>query len=143
MGPDLDLKRFIIRPDHRRVKRFIHSIARGRDIVFEPSGHRLVQRVYSTQSGVAFLHGIDENTKSNEIEDFIKVSAANDHLLVNRPIVFRSPHHLCTDVVILKPCLQLLRHSGDIFIALRRTIGHQPNDFLVLLGVQNSEGEVF
>ena len=105
MGPDLDLERFIIRPDHRRVERFIHPIAGRRDIVFEPSGHRLVQRMYISQCGITFLHGIDENTKSDEIEDFIKVSATNDHLLVDRPVVFRSPHDLCTDVIVLEPGL--------------------------------------
>ena len=105
VSPDLDLERFIIRADHRRVERFIHPISRRRNIVFEPSGHRLIQRMYSAQRGVAFLHGIDENTESDEIEDFVKISAANDHLLVDRPVVFRSPHYLCTDVIVLESCL--------------------------------------
>ena len=43
---------------------------------------------------VAGIDVIDEDANSHEVKNFREVTAAHDHLLVNRPVVLRAPHDL-------------------------------------------------
>ena len=61
VGADLHLERLAVRPDHRRVQRLVDPEPGLRDVVLEPAGHRLPQRVHHAHRGVAVAHLVDEH----------------------------------------------------------------------------------
>ena len=61
VGADLHLERLAVRPDHGGVQRLVDAEPRLRDVVLEPAGHRLPQRVHHAHRGVAVAHLVDEH----------------------------------------------------------------------------------
>ncbi|MCO5556192.1 hypothetical protein L7F22_009736 [Adiantum nelumboides] len=142
VGADLHLEGLAVRPDHRGVQRLVDAEPGLGDVVLEPAGHRLPQRVHHADRGVAVAHLVDEHADADEVVDVVEVATLDDHLAVDR-------------VVVLRPALdgrgdprgvQLQRHLVDdlaqVGVARRRPVGDQPDDLLVLLGLQDREGQV-
>ena len=92
---DLHLERFALRADHGGVQRLVDAVARLGDVVLEPSRHRLPQRMHHADRRVAVAHVLAQDANADKIVDVVEVAALDDHLLIDRPIVFgpapRSP----------------------------------------------------
>ena len=142
VGADLHLQRLSVGADHRRVQRLVYAEAWRGNIVLKPSRHRLVNRVDRTDSGIAILHVIDQNAHTHQVEDLVKVAPAHNHLLVDRPVVLGSAFHRGVQRAAGHGQLDLLLDLGQVLVALRGTVGHQPHDLFVLLGIQDRKGQI-
>ena len=141
-GPDLQLDRLALRPDHRGVQRLVHVELRHRDVVLEPAQDRVPARVQDAEHGVAVAVVLDEDPDADQVVDVGELAAADDHLLVDRVVVLRPAGDLRLDLGVLEVLLDLGDHLAEELPARRRPLGDQPDDLVVDLGVQGREREV-
>ena len=80
----LDLERLSLRPDHGRVQRLVHVHLGHGDVVLEPPGHRLPQRVDDADRAVAVLDRVDQDADGGQVVDLVELLAALRHLGVDR-----------------------------------------------------------
>ncbi len=89
---------------------------------------------------VTFL--FDDDPDAHEVEDFVELLAAHDHLLVDAPEVLRSSLHLGLDREGLELVEQRLHDLLEVGLALGLASGDHLLDLGVALGVQGGEAEV-
>ena len=97
VGADLDLDRLAGVGDDRRVQRLVAVRLRHRDVVLEPTGHRLPQRVDHAQNPIAVAHAIDLHPDRRQVIDLGEVLLLAGHLLPDRVDVFGPTGDLGTD----------------------------------------------
>ena len=88
VGANLDFDGSAFRPIDRGVKRLVQVELWGRNIVFEPTRHRIPPGVNSPQGRVAVTDVADQYSDAGEVVDVRKVASANNHFLVNRVVLF-------------------------------------------------------
>ena len=143
VGADLHLQRLALRPDDGGVQRLVHAVARLGDVVLEPAGHRLPQRMHHAHSGIAVADLVAQDPHADQVVDVVEVAALDDHLLVDRPVVLRPALHDGGDLRLAQCGIDLGAHLGQVGVARRRPVGDQTDDLLVLLRVQDRERQVF
>ena len=141
--PDLDLDGFAGWPDHRGVQALVHVVLRHRDIVLEPSGNRVPAGVDDAEGGIAFAHGFDKDADSDEIVDVRELVPAHNHLLVDRVVVLRAPRDGGVDPGLLELVLELLGDRGQILLTFGSSVCDETHDFVIDLGMEDLEGQVF
>ncbi len=141
-GADLDLDRFALRPHHRRVQRLVEVELGHGDVVLEPPGDRVPQRVDGPERPVAVLHRVDDDPDAHQVVDLVELTALDDHLLVDRPVVLRPPGHLGVDVEVGQALADVGHDLLEVEAPFGRPGGHHLLDLGVALGVQDGEGEV-
>ncbi len=139
---DLDFQGLAVRADHRRVQRLVYAEARLGDVVLEPAGHRLPQRVHDAHGGVAVTHVVDEDADADQVVDVVEVAAADDHLLVDRVVVLGAALDLGVDAGLFEVGGQLAGDLLQVRVARRRAGGDEADDLVVLLGLQDGERQV-
>ena len=93
VGADLNLNRTPAGTNHRRMQRLIEVELRHGDIVFEAPGNRVPSTVERSQNGIAVANCLNQHAHRDQIKDLIEGFITNDHLLIDRIVVFRSPAH--------------------------------------------------
>ena len=96
-----------------------------------------------THRGIAILGRVHQNSKSDQVKNLVELMAADNHLLINRPVVLRPALYLSSNVRLLQILLNHLGDFLDVPVPLRRSICDQTHNLVVLLRVQNGEGEIF
>ena len=92
--------------------------------------------------GVAVADGFHQDSDSHQVENLVKVAAADDHLLVDRPVVLRPAHDLGVDAGVLHRGLDFILDAGDVLVALGGSVRDDADDLLVLARIQDRKGEV-
>jgi hypothetical protein len=113
-GPDLDLERLALRPDHRGVQRLVQVELRHRDVVLDATLHRLPHGVDRPERGVAVLDPVDDDPDAHEVEDVVELLALHHHLLVDGPQVLRSARHLAVDPQLAQPLAHRRQHLVEV-----------------------------
>ena len=139
---DLHLERLAVGPDHGGVQRLVHAEPRLRDVVLEPAGHRLPQRVHHAHRGVAVAHLVDEHPHPDEVVDVVEVAALDDHLAVDRVVVLGPALDRRGDPRGVELLGDLVDDLLEVGVAGRGAGRDQPDDLGVLLRVQDREGQV-
>ena len=142
-GSDLHLQWLALRPDDGGVQRLVHAEPRLGDVVLEPPGHRLPQRMHHAHSGIAVADLVAQDPHADQVVDVVEVAALDDHLLVDRPVVLGPALHHGVDLRRVQRVGDLGAHLGQVRVARRCPVGDQPHDLLVLLRVQDRERQVF
>ena len=93
VGADLNLDRTPTGTNHRRMQRLIEVELRHGDIVFETPGNRVPPAVKRSQYRIAVANCLDQYAHGDKIKDLIKGFITDDHLLIDRIVVFRPPTH--------------------------------------------------
>ncbi len=75
--------------------------------------------------------------------DVVEVAPLDDHLLIDRPVVLGAALHRRFDLRCVERVDDLGTDLGQVGVPGGRAAGDQPNDLLVLLGVQDRERQVF
>ena len=98
IGANLNFNRFATRANNRCVQRLIEVELRHRNVVFEAPRNWIPSSVQSPQNRIAVADGFDQDAHRDKVKDLIKCLIADDHLLINRIVILRSPGHrsLCT-----------------------------------------------
>ena len=141
-GADLHLQRLALRADHRGVQRLVDAEAGLGDVVLEPAGHRLPQRVHHAHRRVAVPHLVDQDAHAHQVVDVVEVAAPHDHLLVDRVVVLRPPLDLRGQPRVLQLGGQLVGHRAQVGVPGRGAVGDQAHDLVVLLRLQDGERQV-
>ncbi len=139
---DLQLDRLALGPDDRRVQRLVHVELGHRDVVLEPPGHGVPSRVHAAQHGVAVADRVDEDADADQVVDVGEVAAAQDHLLVDRVVVLGPAGHRRADLGAAQVAGHVVDHGAEVLVTAGRTVGDQPHDLVVDLGVERREREV-
>ena len=139
---DLDLQRLPVGPDHGRVQGAVDAEAGLGDVVLEPARHGFPRRVDHADRRVAVPDVVAQDADAHEVVDLVELPTADDHLLIDRPVVLRSALDAGLDVGLLQVGLDPVDHGVEVDVAAGCTVGHQPDDLLVLLGLEDREGEV-
>ncbi len=102
-GPDLNFHSFAVRPDDGRVERAIVVGFRHGDVVLESSRDRFPYCVNHAQRLVTFFFfvGIDNDSESHEVINFIEVDALLLHLFINAVEMLRPSLHLSLQSVFM------------------------------------------
>ena len=93
VGADLNLNRTPAGTNHRRMQRLIEVELRHGDIVFEAPGNGVPSTVECSQNRIAVANCLDQHAHRDKIKDLIEGFITDDHLLIDRIVVFRSPAH--------------------------------------------------
>ena len=141
-GADLHLQRLALRPDDRGVQGLVHPEPGLGDVVLEPPGHGLPQRVHHPDGRVAVADGVAQDPDADQVVDVVEVAALDDHLLVDRPVVLGPSLDRRTDLHGVQRRADVGADLGQIGVPRRGAIGHQPDDLVVALGMQDGEGQI-
>ncbi len=98
--------------------------------------------MHGAEGGVTVADRVDKYTNTHEVVDLREVAASYDHLLVNAVVVLRAAGDGGLDAGRAQIALHLVGHYGQVLVTLRCPLGHQPDDLVVHLGVEDREGEV-
>ena len=139
---DLEFDGLAVGADDRRVQRLVHVELGHRDVVLEPAGDRVPSRVHGAEGRVAVADGVHEDADAHQVVDLREVTAADDHLLVDAVVVLRAAGDGRLDAGGAQVGLDLVGHYGQVLVTLGRSLGDQPYDLVVHLGVEDREGEV-
>ena len=139
---DLNLEGLAARSHHRGVQGLIDAKARRGDVVFEAARQRRVQGVDHADTRVTGVHVVHEDADAHEVEDLSELVSADDHLLVYRPVVLRAAHDLGVDAIVAQCARDFVDDFFQRLVARGRAVSDHAHDLVVLLGVQNREGEV-
>src|SRR6266508_192546 len=93
-GPDLHLDPLALRADDRRVERLVPVRLRDRDVVLEPPGHRLPQRVDDPERLVALRDARDDDPEPDHVLDLVELHVELAHLPPDRVDVLHAPRHV-------------------------------------------------
>jgi len=140
---DLHFQRLALRPDDGGVQRLVDAVSGLGDVVLEPSRHRLPQRMHHADSGIAVPDLVAEDPDADQVVDVVEVAALDDHLLVDRPVVLGPTFHRRLDLGSVEGIGDLSADLGEVGVPGRRAAGDQADDLVVLLRVQDREGQVF
>src|SRR6185312_1378221 len=86
-GADLHLERLALGAHDGGVQRLVYAEPRLGDVVLEPSGDRLPQRMHNAHRGIAVADLVTLDAYTDQIVDVVEVTALDDHLLIDRPVV--------------------------------------------------------
>ena len=141
-GADLDLDRVALGPDHRRVERLVHVDLGHRDEVLEAAGHRLPQRVHDAEGAVAVADRIGEHADRGEVVDLVELAPALVHLLPDRVEVLGPARDLGPDPHLGQLLVEERDQVVDLRLALEPPLGDAAHQLLVVVRVQDPEGQV-
>ena len=96
--------------------------------------------MHDTDGGVTVVHVVYQDADANKIKNIVKITTANDHLLIDRPVVLWSTKHFCRDVVFAQATGDLINNFFEVPVSRGRAVGNKTHDLFVLLGVQNGKG---
>ena len=143
----LDLERPALRPDHGRVQRPVAVQLRHRDVVLEPAGHRLPERVDQAERAVAVARSLlagalDEHAHRGQVVDLVELATLLHHLVVDGVEVLRAAGDLRGDVRLVELLLEDEPGLADVLLTVGAALGDHRLDLGVLAGVQRLEREV-
>ena len=99
--------------------------------------------MHHADSGVAVPDLVAQDADADQVVDVVEVASLDDHLLVDRPVVFGPALDRRLDLGRVEGIGDLGTDLRQIGVSGRRAAGHQANDLFVLLGMQNRERQVF
>jgi hypothetical protein len=141
-GPDLYLQPFTFGSHHCGVQRLVDAETGLGDVILEPSGHRLPQRMHNAHSGIAIADLVAKNAHADEVVNIVEVAAFDDHLLVDRPVVLRTAFDHRIDLRRAQRRDDLGSYLRQVRVARGSAVGNQPHDLFVALGVQDRERQI-
>ena len=142
LGADLHLQRPAGGADDRGVQALVHVELRHGDVVFEPPGHGVPQRMHRAQRRVAVLHRLDDDAHGDQVVDLGEALALLRHLLIDAVQVLRAAHDLRLDAHLVHLAAQ---HGNDlvkVLLALEAAFGDHTRDLLELVGLKVIEAQV-
>jgi hypothetical protein len=86
---------------------------------------------------------VTQDADADQVVDVVEVASLDDHLLIDRPVVLGTTLDRRLDLRRVEGGGDFGTDLGQMGIPGRRAAGDQPNDLLVLLGVQDRERQVF
>ena len=98
--------------------------------------------MHHAHSGIAVADLVAQDADADQVVDVVEVAALDDHLLVDRPIVLGPALDHRLDLRRVERVDDLGADLLQVGVAGRCAPGDQPNDLLVLLGVQDRERQV-
>src|SRR5215213_6361755 len=141
-GPDLDLERPALGPDHGRVQGLVEVRLRGRNEVLEPARQRLPDRVDDADRAVAVLDRVHDHAHGGEVVDLVELAALLGHLRIDRVEVLGPAGDRRLDPDLLELAREEAAGVADVRLALRPLLGDELLDLRVLARVQGREREV-
>ena len=98
--------------------------------------------MHHAHSGVTVADLVAQDAHTHQIVDVVEVAALDDHLLVDRPVVLGPALDARVDLRRVERGGNFVTHLGQVGVTRRRPTGDQPDDLLVLLRMQDREGQV-
>src|SRR5215212_110757 len=95
-----------------------------------------------TERAVAVAGSLYVDAQAHQIVDLLEVPTAYHHLLIDRVVVLRSTSHGRSDLGSAEVGVNLVDDPREILVATRGSLGDEPHDFVVNLGIQGAERQV-
>ena len=108
-GTDLDLERYTVGADDRRMQRLVHVRLRHRDVILEAARNRSVHLMNYTERRITVPHRLHDDTDRKQIIDLIDGLILVHHLTIDGEEVL----HTTADLGIDAGLLDMLRYLGD------------------------------
>ena len=108
-GTDLDLERYTVGADDRRMQRLVHVRLRHRDVVLEAARNRSVHLMDYAERRIAVPHRFHDDTDRKQIIDLVDGLILVHHLTVDGEEVL----HTSADLGIDARLLDMLRDLRD------------------------------
>ena len=108
-GTDLDLERYTVGADDRRMQRLVHVRLRHRDVVLEAARNRSVHLMDYAERRIAVPHRFHDDTDRKQIIDLVDGLILVHHLTVDGEEVL----HTAADLGIDARLLDMLRDLRD------------------------------
>ncbi len=102
------------RPKHRGVQGLVHVGLGHGDVILETPGDRLPGGVNSAEHGITVAHGRNDDAKSDQIVNLVKVDLLLDDFVVDGANVLEPPLYLSIDLMLLQNIVQTLFDIFDI-----------------------------
>ena len=142
-GANLDLYCLTVGAKNRRVQALIKIEFRRRDVILEPSRHRVPPGVDRAERRVAVTDRTDKYAHAGEVVNLLKVSGLPNHLLIDRVVLFLTPCNLRLDLRGAKITRDGVNDFLNKAVALRCPLFHQSVNLAIQFRVECSEGKVF
>src|SRR5581483_6853288 len=98
--------------------------------------------MHDADRGVTIADLVDHDPYSDKVMNVIEIAAADDHLLINRVIVFRSTLDSSDDSRSSQLRGDLIDNSAQVGVPGRCAIGHKPHDLVIFLRMKDRERQV-
>ena len=142
LGADLDLDRYAIGPEQRRVQRLIAVDARYRDVVLEAPRHRLIHAVDDAEGAVHGVDRIDDDAQAVDVDDLGEREALAQHLAINTEEMLLARLDFALHAGPLERALELLAYLAQEFLLVAAGALERALDHAIALGVERREAQV-
>ena len=142
LGSDLDLDGLAGVGDDSRVQRLVAVRLRHGDVVLEPPGHGLPERVDDAEDAVAIADRVDEDADGREVVDLGELLGLAGHLLPDGVHVLRPAGDVGLDANLLQLAGQDLAEVGNERLAVGAVARDAADDVFVRVWLEVAERQV-
>ena len=127
---------------HRGVQGLVHIGLGDGDVVLEPAGDLVPQRVDDAQHGVAVGDGIHQHPDGDQVVNLVEGLVLQDHLAVDGVEMLGPAVDIVMDVLLVQLLGQLGDDHADVFLPLGALLPHLLHQVLVAHGVNVAQGKI-
>src|ERR1700683_1095923 len=138
---DLDLERFVLRPDHGGVNRAIVIVLWGRGVIVELAWNEAPQAVHDTERGIAFGERVDQDAHGSHIKDLFELHVLELHLAIDAVDVFGTPINRRGDARFAQFALKQRADRLDVAFSLHARLGQGAAGALVVVRPLSAESQ--